>query len=113
MNTDKEFQTKLDNKECNAVDDYTIGFATYLMQKQHDKVDRLQVEIKRLEKENEQLRAKLRSRLTCNFVRTAQKHVVQKFAEKLKEVIHERDYVRGYAEMGLIEEIDELLEEYK
>lgn len=36
----------------------------------------------------------------------------KEFAEKLKEVIHERDYVRGYAEIGLIEEIDELLEEY-
>lgn len=37
----------------------------------------------------------------------------KEFAEKLKEVIHERDYVRGYAEMGLIEEIDELLKEYE
>lgn len=37
---------------------------------------------------------------------------VKDFAEKLKEVIHERDYVQGYAEIGLIEEIDELLEEY-
>lgn len=37
----------------------------------------------------------------------------KEFAEKLKEVIHERDYVQGYAEIGLIEEIDELLKEYK
>lgn len=36
----------------------------------------------------------------------------KEFTEKLKEIIHERDYVRGYAEIGLIEEIDELLEEY-
>lgn len=36
----------------------------------------------------------------------------KEFAEKLKEIIHERDYVRGYAEIGLIEEINELLEEY-
>lgn len=36
----------------------------------------------------------------------------KEFAEKLKEVIHERDYVRGYAEIGSIEEINELLEEY-
>lgn len=28
----------------------------------------------------------------------------------MKEVIHERDYIQGYAEMGLIEEINELLE---
>lgn len=36
---------------------------------------------------------------------------VEKFAEKLKNVIHERDYVQGYAEIGLIEEIDEILKE--
>ena len=34
---------------------------------------------------------------------------VEEFAKKLKNVIHERDYVQGYAEIGLIEEIDELL----
>lgn len=38
---------------------------------------------------------------------------IKEFAEKLKNVIHERDYVQGYAEIGLIEEIDELLKEYK
>lgn len=43
----------------------------------------------------------------------AQKIAVEKFAEKLKNVIHERDYVQGYAEIGLIEEINELLKEYE
>ena len=62
MNKDKEFQTKIDDKEC----DIVTGFATYLMQKQQDEIDELKAEIKRLEKENEQLRAKLRSRLACN-----------------------------------------------
>lgn len=37
----------------------------------------------------------------------------KEFAEKVKEIIHKRDYVRGYTEIGLIEEIDELLEELK
>ena len=37
----------------------------------------------------------------------------KEFAEKLKEAIHERDYIQGYAEIGLIEEIDELLKEYE
>lgn len=41
------------------------------------------------------------------------KNAVEEFAGKLKNVIHERDYVQGYAEIGLIEEIDELLKEYK
>lgn len=39
--------------------------------------------------------------------------VRNEFAGKLKNVIHERDYVQGYAEIGLIEEIDELLKEYR
>lgn len=38
---------------------------------------------------------------------------VEEFAEKLKEVMHKRDYIQGYAEIGLIEEIDELLKEYE
>lgn len=42
--TDKELQTKLDNEECDIVDNYTICFATYLMQKQRDEVDRLRAE---------------------------------------------------------------------
>ena len=50
--TGKELNTELDEEECDIVDDYTIGFATYLMQKRRDEVDRMQAEIKRLEKEN-------------------------------------------------------------
>lgn len=42
-----------------------------------------------------------------------ERRAVEGFAEKLKNVIHERDYVQGYAEIGLIEEIDELLKEYE
>lgn len=41
-----------------------------------------------------------------------ERRAVEEFAEKLKNVIHERDYVQGYAEIGLIEEIDELLKEF-
>ena len=41
-----------------------------------------------------------------------ERRAVEEFAEKLKNVIHERDYVQGYAEIGLIEEIDELLKDY-
>ena len=42
-----------------------------------------------------------------------ERRAVEKFAGKLKNVIHKRDYVQGYAEIGLIEEIDELLKEYE
>ena len=43
-------------------------------------IDRLE----KLEKENKELKAKLESRLTCNFVKTAQTYAVQEFAELLE-----------------------------
>ena len=48
-----------------------------------------------------------------NVLEIEKKNAIKEFAGKLKNVIHERDYVQGYAEIGLIEEIDELLKEYK
>lgn len=47
------------------------------------------------------------------FVKDRETQAVKEFAEKLKKVIHERDYLQGYAEIGLIEEIDELLKGYE
>lgn len=41
------------------------------------------------------------------------RQAVKEFTERLKNVIHKRDYLQGYAEIGLIEEIDELLKEYE
>lgn len=52
MMTGKELNSKLDEEECDVVDDYTIGFATYLMQKRRDEVARMQAEITRLKEEN-------------------------------------------------------------
>ena len=48
-----------------------------------------------------------------NVLEIEKKNAVKEFVEKLKKVIHERDYIQGYAEIGLIEEIDELLKEYE
>ena len=48
-----------------------------------------------------------------NVLEIEKKNAVKKITEKLKKVIHERDYVQGYAEISLIEEIDELLKEYE
>ena len=62
-----------------------------------------------LEAENEQLKEKLNARLTCDFVKTAQTHAVQDFAEKIKEKSYVNDYCREVVE---IEKIDELLKEY-
>lgn len=50
---------------------------------------------------------------TNREIEELQEQAVKEFAEKLKNVIHERDYLQGYAEIGLIEEIDELLNEYE
>ena len=72
-----------------------------------DKVN-LKNEIKRLEKENEQLKAKFEAK-SYDFVKTAQTHAVQDFAEKIKEKSYVNDYCREVVE---IEKIDELLKEY-
>lgn len=113
MDTDKKLQTKLDDKEC----DIVTGFATYLMQKQQDEIDELKAEIKRLEKENVHLLKACKEQFTFNTTTNKKFSIFnlarKEFAEKLKEIIHERDYVQGYAEIGLIEEIDELLKEYE
>ena len=57
------------------------------MKKYIPKVGKMNIMIDRLEKlenENKELKAKLESRLTCNFVKTAQAHAVQEFAELLE-----------------------------
>ena len=78
-----------------------------------DKVN-LKNEIKRLEKENEQLKAKLEARLTCDFVKTAQTHAVQEFAKKLKERVGlSYDHFIGVQKVVLVEQIDEVLKEYE
>lgn len=41
-----------------------------------------------------------------------EKQAVKEYCDKLKKVIHERDYVSGYAEIGLQEEINELAKEF-
>lgn len=41
-----------------------------------------------------------------------QSDTIREFVDKLKEIIHEIDYVGGYAEIGLCEEIDELAAQY-
>jgi hypothetical protein len=79
--------------------------------------------IEEREAENERLTERLKQVLLsvdtvkemnamCN-IDEQRKQAVKEFAEKLKNVIHERDYLQGYAEIGLIEEIDELLKEYE
>ena len=56
-----------------------------------------------------ELKAKFEAK-SCDFVKTAQTHAVQDFAEKIKEKSYVNDYCREVVE---IEEIDELLKEYE
>lgn len=75
-----------------------------------DKVN-LKNEIKRLEQENEQLKAKLEARLTCDFVKTAQKQAKIEVLNRLKSLsIYDDNYLDGYV---FIDDIDKLLEELK
>lgn len=71
-----------------------------------DKVN-LKNEIKRLEKENEQLKAKLNARLTCDFVKTAQKQAKIDVLNELKKKIHDTRLNDDTAEI-IIEMIEEL-----
>ena len=71
-----------------------------------------------LKAENEQLKEKLNARLTCDFVKTAQKQAkieaVKEFAEKVKEkaLLHCRT-INCYECKFIETTIDELLEEYE
>lgn len=72
-------------------------------------VDALEKKNKRIEElrvKNEKFEQNMK-----NVLEIEKKNAVKEFAEKLKEVIHEIDYIQGYAEIGLIEGIDKLLKE--
>lgn len=94
-----------------------LQIAKVLYDKGYGNVSKYRTEIKRLEKENAQLLKACEENFTFNTTTNKKFSIFnlvrKEFAEKLKEVIHERDYVQGYTEIGLIEEIDELLKEYE
>lgn len=94
-----------------------LQIAEVLYDKGYGNVSEYRAEIKRLEKENAHLLKACEEQFTFNTTTNKKfsifNSVRKEFAEKLKEVIHERDYVQGYTEIGLIEEIDELLKEYE
>ena len=84
---------------CDVVDDYTIGFATYLMQKRRDEVARMQAENTRLKEENAFLLKACEEKFTFDTTQNKKYSVfntVRKvFADEVKA------------------KIDELLDEYK
>ena len=80
-----------------------------------DKVN-LKNEIKRLEKENEQLKAKLEAKLTCDFVKARQNYAMQDFAGKLKDKLFSvfgKTICSDLDTEDITDIIDELLKEYE
>lgn len=72
-------------------------------------IDELKAEVK-------ELKAELNARLTCDFVKTAQTHAVQDFAEKAKAksetfLVAKGDGVYGEKLYVSVEQIDKLLED--
>ena len=64
-----------------------------------------------LKAENEQLKEKLNARLTCDFVKTAQKQAKIEVLNRLKSLsIYDDNYLDGYV---FIDDIEKLLEELK
>lgn len=102
------------------VDDYTIGFATYLMQKRRDEVGRLQAEIKRLKKENACLLKACEEKFTFNTTQNKKYNVfntVRKvFADEVKTklfAIYGKTICSDLDTEDITDIIDELLKEYE
>ena len=119
MMTGKELNTELDEEECDIVDDYTIGFATYLMQKQCDKVDRIQAEIARLKKENTFLLKACEEKFTFDTTENKKysifNSVRKEFADEVKAkllAIFGKTMCSDLDTEDITDIIDELLEEY-
>ena len=99
MMTGKELNTELDEEECDIVDDYTIGFATYLMQKQCDKVDRMKAEIARLKEENAFLLKACEEKFTFDTTEGNKYNIFNSIRKVFADEVKAK--------------IDELLDEYK
>ena len=123
MMTGKELNTELDEEECDIVDDYTIGFATYLMQKRRDEVDRMQAKIKRLEKENAYLLKACEEQFTFDTTEGKKYSIFdsvrKELADRIKVLIFQKDNPHAVPFEEFVSTnvfcgyIDELLEEYK
>ena len=67
------------------------------------------IQIDELNAEVKELKAELNARLTCNFVKTAQKQAQIEVLNRLKSLsIYDDNYLDGYV---FIDDIDKLLEE--
>lgn len=119
MMTGKELNTELDEEECDIVDDYTIGFATYLMQKRRDEVDRMQAEITRLKEENAFLLKACEEKFTFDTTEGNKYNIFNSirkvFADEVKAklfAIYGKTICSDLDTEDITDIIDELLEEY-
>lgn len=120
MMTGKELNTELDEEECDIVDDYTIGFATSLMQKRRDEVARMQAEITRLKEENAFLLKACEEKFTFNTTQNKKysifNSVRKEFADEVKAklfTIFGKTICSDLDTEDITDIIDELLKEYE
>ena len=92
--------------------------AVALVQEGYDNISEYKAEIERLKAENCELTKKLEARLTCDFVKTAQKHakidILNKAKERIKTAIDTYFNLDGggyYLAEDALDDIDELIEE--
>lgn len=122
VNTISEYEKRLCDKYIeidNLNRDYRNAFER--LKSQQQEIDRLKSENTQLKTEVREFEVELNARLTCDFVRTAQKHAVQDFADKLKTQFEEKEqhYISMYdwnghsAVTDCENEVDELLKEYE
>lgn len=89
VNTISEYEKRLSDKYIeidNLNRDYRNAFER--LKSQQQEIDRLKSENTQLKTEVREFEVELNARLTCDFVRTAQKHAVQDFADKVKEEVY-------------------------
>lgn len=79
-----------------------------------DQMDMLIDRLEKEENENKELKAKLEARLTCEFVKTAQKHAQVDVLNKVKVLIFQKDnpysvpfeeFIKANAFCGYIDEL--------
>lgn len=112
-----------DDPTCDAVDDYTIGFATYLMQKRRDEVARMQAEITRLKEENACLLKACEEKFTFDTTQNKKysifNSVRKELVDRIKVLIFQKgnpydvpfkEFVKANVFCGYL---DELLKEYE
>ena len=109
-----------DDPTCDVVDDYTIGFATYLMQKRRDEVARMQAEITRLKEENAFLLNACEEKFTFDTTQNKKYSVFnsvrKEFADEVKAkllAIFGKTICSDLDTEDITDIIDELLKEYE